>query len=209
MALEYITGTVLKATLQLTGETYADADITMACEAASRVVDAYHGVPPGSFLPAGTVNQTRYYTADPQLKQVRVDPIVTAGTVSMDALGDGTYSETWVEGTDFYLDPPNAALDGRPKRQLSIRTQSGRVFPSHQRGVRVIGIFGWPDTPAQIEQATKIYAARLFKRGRETPYAILTVPGEAAAAAAHLRSTDPDVATLLDSIPGASKPLLV
>lgn len=193
----------IKETLGLQGETFADGDLMDALRAASRAIDGYKGT---RFYQA---TETRYYAAEAYDDYIAVDDLLTAGTVSMDVLGNSTWSETWVEGTDFYLDPPNAALDGQPKRRLVLRSQAGRSFPTYQRAIRVTGTFGWASVPPQVKQATSILAVRLFKRARETPYAIMSVVASEAVAAAHLGRIDPDVAFLLDTIPGAAKPLLV
>jgi hypothetical protein len=57
-----------------------------------------------------------------------------------------------------------------------------------------------------VEQAATILAGRLLKRARETPYGILVVSGDAVSAA-RLGRIDPDVAFLLDNLPG-SVPLM-
>jgi hypothetical protein len=192
-----------KETLSLQGSTFADGDIQIALESASRIADAYTGT---HFY---QTTETRYYNVfTPYDDYIMVDDLITAGTVSMDVLGDATYSETWVAGTDFYLDPPNASLDGRPERRLVLRSQARNVFPTYQRGIRVTGTFGWPSVPPQVKQAVQILASRLVKRARETPYGFQVIAGETMAAA-RLGHLDPDVALLLDSIPGASVPLFV
>lgn len=203
MANEYITQAELKATLGLQSETYADADIDMAREAASRVADAYKQT---RFYSAV---ETRLYTGDPLEDYVEIDDLVSASAVTVDLDGNGSYETTWVEGTDFLLDPTNATLDGGPTRKLVLIPAAGRTFPTYRRSIKIQGTFGWAAVPVVVKMATKILAARYFKRGRETPYAIVTIVGEAAAAAARLPAQDPDVATLLDSIPGARRKLLV
>ncbi len=198
----YVTAAALKTTLSI-GSTYADADVNTAVEAASRACDGYKNVAPGMFSAA---TQTRYYTAEWGCDYIAIDPLNTLTSVTLDVDGDGTYETTWTNGTDFVLEPFNGSTDGIPYTLLRLRQQGGRKFPSWQKGVKVIGSFGWAATPGAVTQATSILAGRLLKRARETPYGIVVVAGDAVAAA-RLGRIDPDVAFLLDNLPG-SVPLL-
>lgn len=198
---DYITSTQLKATLELGTESYADADIASAITSASRVIDAYSDT---QFYPSSA---TRLYTGDACESSLSIDDLNTLSTLKVDMNGDGTYESTWADGTDFYLEPKNAALNGRPYDQITIRRQSGRIWPQWQYGIQVIGSWGWSTAPAQVTQATTILAGRYLKRARETPYGILTI-GTDAVAAARLGRIDPDVAFLLDNL-DADEPLLI
>ncbi len=199
----YVTAAALKTTLNI-GSTYADADIAAAVEAASRACDGYKNVSPGMF--ATTTSQSRYYTAESCNDYVRIDPLNSLTSVLLDYDGDGQYETTWTNQTDFILRPPNATTDGYPYTELKILSQSGRRFPTWLNSVKVTGLFGWATTPGAVTQATTILAGRLLKRARETPYGIVVVSGDAVAAA-RLGRIDPDVAFLLDNLPG-SVPLL-
>lgn len=201
---DYITSTTLKATLEITGETYADADIATAISAASTVIDAYKGT---RFYPT---TETRYYTADPWQLSVEIDDLngAAGSTVLIDGDGDGTYETTWASGTDYYFDPANAQLTGAPFNRLTIRRQSGRRFPIWQRAVQIQASFGWATAPYQVTQSATILSGRYLRRARETPYGILTVTGDAIAAA-RLGRIDPDVAFLLDNINAADVPQLI
>lgn len=190
----------IKSTLNLTGSSFADADIEVAVGAASRAVDGYTG---DRFYPT---TETRYYTGCPGETDVTLDSLNTLTSVTVDTDGNGTYETTWVNGTDFTLDPVNAALEGFPYTKLVLRPQAGRTFPPYANAVKVIGSFGWAAAPAGVKQATRILSGRLLKRARETPYGILVVAGDAVAAA-RLGRIDPDVAFLLDNLPG-TVPLL-
>lgn len=199
---EYVTRAELKTMLNLTGETYADADIDVAVEAASRAIDNYKR---SRFYPT---TETRYYSAESYDEWIAIDDLVAVTSVSVDTDGNGTYDTSWVEVTDYVLDPPNAPLEGQPRRKLRLLGQAGRSFPSYRNSIRVVGSFGWTVTPVVVRQAARILAARLLKRGRETPYGILLVTGDAVAAA-RLGRIDPDVAFLLDNLPGSRQRLLV
>jgi hypothetical protein len=153
----YVTADELKTTLDLEG-TYADDDIDIACAAASRAIDGYTD---SRFYPT---TETRYYTARCYDTHIVIDDAVSVTSVTVDTDGNGSYDETWVEGTDFYLDPPNAVLVGQPTRRLDLRSQAGRTFPTYARAIKVIGSFGWAETPAQVRQAARILAGRFVKR---------------------------------------------
>jgi hypothetical protein len=200
---DYITSTALKSTLELTGETYADADISAAITAASRVIDAYKNT---RFYPT---TETRYYTGDPCELRVRIDDLSTStgATVSIDVDGDGVYETTWTSGTDYYLDPANADLQGLPFNAVTIRRQSGRRWPYYQRSVKVVGAFGWATAPAQVTEACTILAGRYLRRARETPYGIVAIATDSVGLA-RLGRIDPDVAFMLDNITGETPRLI-
>jgi hypothetical protein len=190
----YIGTGELNATLNI-GSSYADADIVVAIDAASRACDGYKST---RFW---ATTETRYYTGCPGDMYVDVDELANTATVLFDIDGDGTHETTLTSGTDFFFDPVNAANDSAPYRRIVLYNQSGRRFPSYQNSVKVTGSFGWPAVPAAVKQATSILAGRLLKRARETPYGIVVVSGDAVAAA-RLGRIDPDVAFLLDNLPG-------
>lgn len=200
--MAYITSSALKATLNI-GSTYADSDVTVAIEAASRACDGYKGVAPGMFA---TLPQVRVYSPQSCDAHVDIDPLNTLSTLKIDTDGNGTYDTTWTSGTDFVLQPPNGNTDGIPYDRVLILPQSGRSFSGYVNGVQVTGTFGWSTTPYGVTQATTILAGRLLKRARETPNGIQTVAGDIVAAA-RLGRVDPDVAFLLDNLPG-KQPLL-
>ncbi len=199
----YVTAAALKTTLNI-GSTYADADIAVAVEAASRAVDGYTNQAPGLF--ATTTSQSRYYTACAGESNVTIDPLNSLTSVLIDQDGDGQYETTWTNLTDFVLKPANAVLDGYPYTELELVPQGGRRFSYYLNSIKVTGLFGWASTPGAVTQATSILAGRFLKRARETPYGIVVVSGDAVAAA-RLGRIDPDVAFLLDNLPG-SIPLL-
>lgn len=202
----YITLAQAKETLDLTGETYADDDINIALEAASRVIDAYKNT---RFYPS---TETRTYTAS-DLEYCDSLPIYdlnnSAGsTISFDMDGDGIYETQLVRDTDYYLEPQNADLTGRPWNQVSLRQQAGRQWPGWKYGVQVVGSFGWATAPGQVTEACSILANRYLKRARETPYGIVTV-GTDSLAMARLGKIDPDVAFMLDGISDDNAPTLI
>ncbi len=191
-----------KATLNLSGTSYADRDVELAIQSASRAVDGYCDT---RFWSSA---ETRYYTGCPGDRSLAIDDINNVATVLVDMGGDGVYETTWTEGSDFYAAPINAGNDSQPFNRLVLYPQGGKRFPAYENSVKVTGDFGWAVTPPAVTQATTILAGRLLKRSRETPYGILVVAGDAVAAA-RLGRIDPDVAFLLDNISGKTPVLAV
>lgn len=196
---EYVTREELLIWLELEGENndgfYVDAD--RAVEAASRACDAYKK------KVWYTTDRTRYYTARLGAQQIEIHDLASLTSLELDFDNDGTYETTWTEGDEFYLDPDGAADDGFPYSSI-VLTRAGRRFPRYDRAVKLTGSFGWPTVPANVRQAALILAARLFKR-REIPFAILPVAAAEMVTAARLGRIDPDVAWLLDNIPGIAR----
>lgn len=199
----YITVDELKVTLAAVGETFMDADITDAVNAASRAIDNYKGM---KFYP---LTQTRYFTAQRWDTSIPIGELLEATSVRVDNDGDYDYlDEEWVEGTDYVFDPPNAAVDGRPQRKMVLLSQAGRVFPTYRRAVKITGSWGWSETPSEVKQAAKLLALRLLHRSRSAPLGIVSA-GSEMGALARVGKIDQDVAFLLDNIGGASAPLFV
>jgi hypothetical protein len=110
-------------------------------------------------------DETRYYTPDFAGTLYCDDLAATPTTVKVDEDGDRTYSVTLTEGTDYDLMPHNAALEGWPYTYLEIVHDSDHWFPGSQKGVQIVGKFGFPSVPDDIKQATlgivqNLYAAR-------------------------------------------------
>jgi hypothetical protein len=189
----YVSVADLKASLSLTGQTYADNDITNAINAACRGIDSATG---RRFYLDPDATSVRYYTPD-SLRLLMIDDIVTVTAVAVDRDGDGTFEETWTQGSSYVLEPLNAAADGRPWEQIRVRRVSGLWLPCHlEQSVKVTARFGWPAVPTDIATAAGILAAKLVRRVREAPFGIVTV-GIDAGAAMRIARTDPDVAPLI------------
>lgn len=192
MANEYVTSAALKATLSLTGETFADADIAVALESASRGIDALCN---RRFYLDADANQVRYYRPMTSAR-TRIDDLVTLTAVAVDRGGTGAFAESWTVNTDFVLTPYNADADGRPWGWIEVHPTAGRRFPvEYPRSVRVTGRFGWPAFPPAIVEATSVLAAKLLRRAREAPFGVVAVGLDGAAV--RVASMDPDVRFLV------------
>ena len=190
MANEYATSAELKATLSLSSESFADADIALALTAASRAIDS---VCDRRFWADADATQVRYYSPIDG-RRVWTDDIVTLTSFQTDPGGDGTFEETWTLNTDFTLEPLNAAADGWPWTSVRVHPRTAFYLPiTYPRSVKVTGKFGWSAVPDAVKQATKIVAAKLVMRARQAPFGVIAA-GELPM---RIASNDPDVQLLI------------
>lgn len=193
MANEYSTRAELLATLNLTGETFANDDIDVALEAASRAIDAACD---RRFYADSDATQIRYFSAD-SMWVLPVHDVVTITTVATDVDGDGTFETTLTANTDFFAEPLNAAADGWPYTRLVINPQTSSYFPVGTRTVKITGKYGWTAVPVAIEQATRILASKLMRRSREAPFGVVSA-GIDTGVVMRIAIQDPDVRFLID-----------
>lgn len=134
-----------------------DSVIEILLEAASRYIDRETGK--RFYLNAN--DETRYYTpADDEYYEVKIDPLGVLTSVSVDYTGLRSY--TLLTATDYDLLPANAALDNFPYTCIAINTLlSTEYFPEYRNAVKVIGKFGWPTTPKDIQEACLSIAQNL------------------------------------------------
>ncbi len=194
MANEYATAVELKSTLELSGESFADADVTLALTAASRALD---NLCERRFYKDADATQVRYYSPQAAVS-LRIDDLVTFTALASDDDGDGTFETTWVLNTDFVLEPLNATADNWPWTTIRVRSSGSRWLPDDERSVRLTGQFGWVAVPEAIKEATLVLASRLLRRAREAPFGVIAA-GLDAAAAIHIARFDPDVKLLTGS----------
>lgn len=190
----YVTSDELKATLGLTGETFADTDIVRAINAASRLIDSFCG----QRFWKDPSDVTRQFTATGFDTFDFGLPLATLTTFKTDQDQDGTYETTWTVNTDFWLTPDNAAADGVPHTGvLRNGTVASNVFPTWQAGgVQVVGKWGWAAPPDTVVEACILQATRLLKRAREAPFGIAGLAFEGGGIRLSAR-LDPDVELLL------------
>lgn len=189
MAINYVTSEELKATLELTGQTFADSDVALAISSASRMVDQTTG---RQFWPDAAPT-TRYFTASTD-SYVDVGDLISLTGLAFDWEGDNVYELDWTAQTAFWmLEPRNAVLAGTPYQ--AIRTRGGQVLPIADSAIRVTGTFGWATVPDQVKQATILVANRLLKRAREAPFGVATIGDDGTGV--RVTRTDPDVDMLL------------
>lgn len=192
----YVELEVFKETAQLSGQTFADRDIQLALLSASRGIEAATG---RRFWLDADATSARYYTPD-SVRSLEIDDLVTLTSLLIDRGGDGTFEETWTNGTQFVLVPNNAASDYRPYEAVKVRSNYGYpayLLPCVERSVKVTGRFGWPSVPPDIQSATTIIASRIVKRSREAPFGVVFSAGLDSTAAVRIAQGDPDVLPII------------
>jgi hypothetical protein len=146
--------------------------------------------------------ETRYYSPDDCWgytsgeHRLEVDDLTSVSSLTVDTGGDGSYSTTWTEGTHFFLNPANADTSGWPFEEVLIRRTGGRYFPDVQRAIKIVGTFGWPAVPVQVNQYALIYATQMVIRTRQAPLGILTASLESGGGV-RISRLDPDFDRLL------------
>lgn len=186
----YATRDELKVALALQSQTYVDADIDRACAAASRAIDNRCG---RAFY---TTTETRYFTPNPRDPALDILDVQAISAFTVDIAGNGSFSTTWVAGTDFDLEPFNAAATGRPYELVRLRPQAGKRWPRYNRSVQVAGTFGWATIPDPVNQYALILASKLLDRARKSPNGVI-VFGLEAPIATRISRNDPDFELLL------------
>jgi hypothetical protein len=185
-----------KSTAELTGTSFSDQDILTALVAASRGIDQAFG---RRFYPDIDANQIRYYSPDSPT-WLRIDDLITFTALATDQGGNGTFSNTWTQNTDFVLEPLNAVADGTPFQSIKANSRSSLYFPTtYPRTVKLTGKFGWATVPAGIKEATTLVAARLVKRTREAPFGIVSFGLEGAAVRAASMMRDPEFSFIAET----------
>jgi len=120
---------------------------------------------------SGTV---RYFTAS-GASMMFVDDIVTLTTLETDENGDRTYENTWA-ATDYDQLPYNASEVYEPYTRLRVTPTGSYAFPAGvPKGVKITGVFGWPEVPDGIREVTLLEVARLWAQGR-SPSGIVASP---------------------------------
>jgi hypothetical protein len=206
LAPGYVEMEELKKSLTLDGTSFADLDIQLAILATTEAIEDYCG----RRFRTTTVDETRYFTPDSWGQGRYVDgdfvgyysngyldvgDLLSVTSVSVDLGDDGTYEQSWVQGTDYWLEPYNNPLDGKPYDRLVLRATGGRSFPGYDHSIQVVGKWGWSPTPASVKLAASMLAGRWLKRQREAPFGVVGVGPDGEAV--RIVVTDPDVVALL------------
>jgi len=196
VATYYASTVEFKSRFSITG-TASDSEVTQALDSASRMVEEYKRLTSGRTTRYYPTVETRYYTPDCHAVELNIDDVVSVDSVTVDRVGNYSYSETWKAGTQYVLEPKNNPLESKPYRTIVRVPRAGQWFPDTPQAVSVTGTFGWSTTPALVKEATLILAGRYYNR-RNSPFGVLTVGLDQSAV--RLPRTDPDVAQLLDAV---------
>jgi hypothetical protein len=209
---DYTTIDVVKRRLAINDSAW-DIDLALLITVASRAIDRWCKRPDNGFVGttetrtfdipaslqgpqqftrdmtlAGDLAAGQVWTSD--VVVVPVDPLLSVTTLKTDPTGDLSYGDTWTQGTDYDLLPINAALDGRPYRQVRALPNGTKAFPIGVRALQIAGVWGESvAVPPPIAEATFLVASRAFSR-RKQPYGLTEDIG---AGTSRIPSVDPDV----------------
>ena len=154
--------------LNATDQARLTPKLERAIAAASRQIDAHTGWQAHGFW-ADTTVQVRTYEPEEADCLYIPEGISTATglIVKTDQDGDGVY-ETTISSSDYLLEPYNALSNypAWPYTEIEIRATSAAYFPTGlENTVQITAKFGWPAVPDDVEKATLIQAAQLYKAG--------------------------------------------
>ena len=184
----------IKAALRIgAGDATDDALLEMAVESASRLIDAECG---RNFLLGGTA--TRYYnTEDPYV--VQIDDARSISAVSTSSSENGVFDISFnmtARTGDIQAEPINDYVGGLVWPFTRLRAIGDYVFPvDKENTVEVTAVFGFPNIPVTVTQATILQSSRIFAR-LQSP---LGVAGFGDMGIMRVgRSLDPDVSQLIE-----------
>lgn len=157
----YITLANLKTYLKI-DDSVEDALLEQIIESASRSIDRIANR--RFYLDAQA--SARTYRPIGNLR-VQVDDFgsTTGLVVKTDPDSTGTYGTTFTLNQDYIVEPTNALAKGRPYTTITIVGPTAFSLPvNYWPQVQVTARWGWPAVPDDIEQATYILSADLYKR---------------------------------------------
>jgi hypothetical protein len=157
----YITLANLKTYLKIDDQV-EDALLEQIIESASRSIDRIANR--RFYLDAQA--SARTYRPIGNLR-VQVDDFGTTSglVVKTDPDSTGTYGTTFTLNQDYIVEPTNALAKGRPLTTITIVGPTAFSLPvNYWPQVEVTARWGWPAVPDDIEQATYILSADLYKR---------------------------------------------
>ncbi len=155
----YATLAQVKGALRIT-DAIDDGLLNTAISAASRFVDGYCD---RNFQPAAA--GTAIYVPTGRMDDLAVDDLTSITSIEIDEDLDDSFSTT-LRPIDFLPLPVNARSGGLEFPFTRIRPQEDGYWPTAygRATVRVVGMFGWPETPDAVREATILQASRLFTR---------------------------------------------
>jgi hypothetical protein len=157
----YITLAGLKNYLKI-DDSVEDTLLEQIVESASRSIDR---IANRRFYLDATAS-ARTYRPIGNLRVITDDIGSTTGLIlKTDPNATGTYQTTMTLNTDYIVEPTNALAKGRPVNYLTIVGSTALSLPvNYWPQVQVTAKWGWPEVPDDIEQATYILSADLYKR---------------------------------------------
>lgn len=171
-APDYVTTAELRSFLRI-DDSDDDTQLDLAIAAASRAIDQDTS---RQFGVVGSVEE-RFYTGrwDPKRCRWVVDIDDLMSTSNFAAETQDSDGDTVGAIDDYFLEPRNAAAQGRPWTQLVVKPDSSFKPTGRVNEVAVTALWGWTAVPDAVKQATLLQASRLFSR-RTSPYGIAGSP---------------------------------
>lgn len=157
----YITLAGLKTYLKI-DDSVEDSLLEQIIESASRSIDR---IANRRFYLDSTAT-ARTYRPIGNLRVIVDDIGTTSGIIlKTDPDANGVYQTTFTINSDYIVEPTNALAKGRPITYLTIVGPTALSLPvNYWPQVEVTARWGWPTVPDDIEQATYILSADLYKR---------------------------------------------
>lgn len=157
----YITLAGLKTYLKI-DDSVEDSLLEQIIESASRSIDR---IANRRFYLDSTAT-ARTYRPIGNLRVIVDDIGTTSGIIlKTDPDANGVYQTTFTLNSDYIVEPTNALAKGRPITYLTIVGPTALSLPvNYWPQVEVTARWGWPTVPDDIEQATYILSADLYKR---------------------------------------------
>jgi hypothetical protein len=147
--------------------------LTQALRSASRAVDNHCA---RRFWLDPTATSRTYRPIDRWCAWVDDIGSTTGLVVKTDTAGNGTWATTLAVGTDFQLEPLNAAANGGAYAWWKV-VAIGNPFPGpagyggQRPTVQVTARHGWSTVPDPVREATLLKAARLYRR-KDAPFGV-------------------------------------
>jgi len=187
---KYATLSQVKAALRITDQ-IDDSLLNPALESASRWVDGWCD---RSFEKAAAGTAT--YIPTGRMDDLAVDDLTAVTSIAIDEDLDGSFS-TILRPIDFQLMPVNARSGGLAYPYTRIRPLEEGYWPTAdgRATVRIVGMFGWPDVPGAVREATILQTSRLYTR-LSSPAGVVSFGDMGAVRVS--RFADPDVELLLE-----------
>jgi hypothetical protein len=157
----YITLAGLKNYLKI-DDSVEDTLLEQIIESASRSIDRIANR--RFYLDSSATART--YRPVGNMRVIIDDVGTTSGLIlKTDPNSSGVYQTTFTLNQDYIVEPTNALAKGRPINYLTIVGSTAMSLPvNYWPQVEVTARWGWPSVPDDIEQATYILSADLYKR---------------------------------------------
>ena len=133
-------------------------------------------------------DETRYFSPS-QNDQCLVNDLVSITSLATDTNLDRTYATVWAT-TDYDLYPYDASFLNEPYWRVDCTPNGNNHFNArpysnlyrtpyystqgNQKFVQIVGKFGWPAVPAQVQQATLLWCLKTWGR-QATPLGIFSM----------------------------------